>query len=125
MKLSNRHDLAMGLLIQLDDKPTSLRAMAVTLNTSLSYLEPIAQKLRRAELVRACRGPGGGYVRVKPLEEIAVGEVLNLFQKKNKTRAGVLDRIIGRVTDLTLADVMQDCPQPENGEKKTSVVEFV
>ena len=43
---------------------------------SLPYLEQLFVKLRRAGLVEAVRGPGGGYKLARAPEAIRVGEVL-------------------------------------------------
>ena len=42
----------------------------------LRYLEEVLQDLRRAGLVRAIRGPRGGYVLARASEEITVGDVM-------------------------------------------------
>ena len=43
---------------------------------SLAYLEQLFVKLRRAKLVVASRGPGGGYKLGKSVHEIRVSDVL-------------------------------------------------
>ena len=43
---------------------------------SLAYLEQLFVKLRRAEVVIASRGPGGGYTLGKTVHEIRVSDVL-------------------------------------------------
>ena len=43
---------------------------------SLSYLEQLFAALRKAKLVNATRGPGGGYSLHKPSEHISVAEIL-------------------------------------------------
>ena len=45
-------------------------------NISLAYLEQLFVKLRRAKLVVASRGPGGGYKLGKSVHEIRVSDVL-------------------------------------------------
>jgi Rrf2 family protein len=42
----------------------------------LRYLEQILQELRRAGLVEAKRGPGGGYALARPPEELALRDVV-------------------------------------------------
>ena len=46
-------------------------------NISLAYLEQLFVKLRRAKLVVASRGPGGGYKLGKSVHEIRVSDVLH------------------------------------------------
>ena len=43
---------------------------------SLSYLEQLFLKLRRAGIVEAVRGAGGGYRLAKPIGQISVRDVL-------------------------------------------------
>jgi Rrf2 family iron-sulfur cluster assembly transcriptional regulator len=43
---------------------------------SQSYLEQLFGKLRRADLVYAARGPGGGYRLSRPSSEIAIAEIV-------------------------------------------------
>lgn len=106
MEISNRHDVALGLLVNLRDSATSLRVIAVELGTSISYLESIAQKFRTAGLIRSTRGPGGGYTLAKPLEEICVGEVLSLLQsKKHKPRVGMVDNLVNRIAELPISQL--------------------
>jgi Rrf2 family protein len=42
----------------------------------LRYLEQILQELRRAGLVEAKRGPGGGYALARPPEELPLRDVV-------------------------------------------------
>ncbi len=43
---------------------------------SLSYLEQLFASLRKANLINAVRGPGGGYSLAKSSDEISVAEIL-------------------------------------------------
>ncbi|KGM88713.1 transcriptional regulator, BadM/Rrf2 family [Roseovarius mucosus DSM 17069] len=43
---------------------------------SLPYLEQLFVKLRRADLVKSVRGPGGGYRLMRPASEIRVTDIL-------------------------------------------------
>lgn len=44
---------------------------------SLSYLEQIFAKLKRAQLVSSARGPGGGYRLSRHPREISVGQIIH------------------------------------------------
>jgi Rrf2 family iron-sulfur cluster assembly transcriptional regulator len=46
-------------------------------NISLSYLEQLFAKLRRNELVKSVRGPGGGYRLSRGGDEIYVAEIID------------------------------------------------
>ncbi len=57
-------------------RPLSLADIAARLDLSLAYLEQLFMKLRRKELVRSVRGPGGGYVLGRAAEAISIGEIM-------------------------------------------------
>lgn len=54
----------------------SLADISVRQGISLSYLEQLFAKLRRAGLVSSSRGPGGGYRLGRPAEDINVAQVV-------------------------------------------------
>ena len=80
MKLSTKGRYAMMALADLalarPDDLVSLAAISKRQDISLPYLEQLFVKLRRAGLVEAARGPGGGYKLARTPEEIRVSEVL-------------------------------------------------
>ena len=80
MKLSTKGRYAMVALAELALQPDgtrlSLAELAERQKISLAYLEQLFVKLRRAELVKSVRGPGGGYVLARPASEIRVAEIL-------------------------------------------------
>lgn len=56
---------------------------------SLSYLEQLFAKLRRAHLVDSIRGPGGGYNLARTPAEISVAEIiLAINENIDATRCG-------------------------------------
>jgi len=58
------------------DKPVALADIAERQEISLSYLEQLFGKLRRAELVKSVRGPGGGYMLSRAASEIRISDVI-------------------------------------------------
>lgn len=48
---------------------------------SLSYLEQIFTRLRKAKLVKSVRGPGGGYLIGQPLTEITVQQIVEAMNE--------------------------------------------
>ncbi|MCF1709910.1 Rrf2 family transcriptional regulator [Tabrizicola sp. J26] len=80
MKLSTKGRYAMMALADLalarPDDLVSLAAISKRQDISLPYLEQLFVKLRRAGLVEAARGPGGGYKLARAPEDIRVSEVL-------------------------------------------------
>ena len=57
-------------------EPLSLGIISQRQNISLSYLEQLFAKLRRAKLVRSVRGPGGGYVLNAPAKDINLAQII-------------------------------------------------
>jgi Rrf2 family iron-sulfur cluster assembly transcriptional regulator len=56
--------------------PVTLAAISERQHISLSYLEQLFGKLRRAKLVSSVRGPGGGYKLAQGLPEITVANIV-------------------------------------------------
>ena len=81
------------------------REMAERQGIPLRYLEQILQDLRRAHLVEAKRGPGGGYALARPASEVRLSDLVaaldgpveamlsweDLPDGKRKPRAGAGD----------------------------------
>ena len=65
------------LAIQPETALVSLGEIAKRQSVSLPYLEQLFVKLRRADLVVAVRGPGGGYRLARPAAEIRVVDILS------------------------------------------------
>lgn len=57
-------------------RPVTLAAIAERQELSLTYLEQIFLRLRRAELVTSVRGPGGGYALARSASAIRIGEIM-------------------------------------------------
>ena len=56
--------------------PVTLAAISERQHISLSYLEQLFGKLRRARLVTSVRGPGGGYCLARPTAGITMAEII-------------------------------------------------
>ncbi|MGB0733006.1 MAG: Fe-S cluster assembly transcriptional regulator IscR [Pontibacterium sp.] len=67
----------LDLAIHNGQGPISLADISERQGISLSYLEQLFAKLRRNELVRSIRGPGGGYELNRSPEGINVAEVVD------------------------------------------------
>ena len=80
MKLSTKGRYAMVALTDLaeaeDGAVISLSDLSRRQDISLTYLEQLFVRLRRAGLVESVRGPGGGYRLARPASSIRVSEVL-------------------------------------------------
>ena len=84
MQLSTRGRYAVMALADLASRqaeecccgPVCLAEIAARQQLSLSYLEQLFGKLRRAGLVSSARGPGGGYKLAHPCEAIAIADIV-------------------------------------------------
>ena len=85
MKLSTKGRYAMvalaDLALQPAGTPVSLSEIARRQDLSLPYLEQLFVKLRRAGLVEAVRGPGGGYKLARTPSDIRVAEILTAVEE--------------------------------------------
>ena len=88
MKLSTKGRYAMVALADLalaeakaGAELVSLAEVAKRQDISLPYLEQLFVKLRRAGLVEAVRGPGGGYRLAKSPDSIRVSDVLEAVEE--------------------------------------------
>ena len=74
-------DIAVFITSRAVVKPVTTEDIAHGLNLSSSYTESILKELREAGLIRAHRGPGGGYqIRGNP-EEISLWDVVQHFEQ--------------------------------------------
>lgn len=80
MKLSTKGRYAVMAMVDLasygSGKPVSLAVIAERQEISLSYLEQLFGKLRRGELVKSVRGPGGGYLLSRPVADIRIADII-------------------------------------------------
>ena len=53
-----------------------LNAISERQQISLSYLEQLFSKLRRASLVESIRGPGGGYILAASADQINIAQII-------------------------------------------------
>ena len=84
MKLSTRAIYGLRAMIDLgvysEQEAVSIQSIAGRQNISVSYLEQLMAKLKRAGLVESTRGACGGYRLGRPAEEISVGDILRVLE---------------------------------------------
>ncbi|EOT26856.1 Rrf2 family protein [Eubacterium sp. 14-2] len=84
LKLSTKGKYGLRAFIDLavwgEEKPVALNSIAERQEISVSYLEQLMAKLKKAGLVKSLRGVNGGYTVAKPVEEISVGDVLRALE---------------------------------------------
>lgn len=80
MKLTTKGRYAVTAMLDValkpDSVPVTLADISERQGISLSYLEQLFSKLRKAGLVRSVRGPGGGYLLGRSADEINIAEVI-------------------------------------------------
>lgn len=80
MKITTRGEYALQALFDLiknsNGRAVKLMDIATRQNLPLAYLEQLFRKMRIAGIVKSVRGPGGGYIMAKALEDITAEDVL-------------------------------------------------
>ena len=80
MKLTSKGRYAVTAMLDLAFHtragPVTLSEISRRQDISLSYLEQLFTRLRKQQLVRSTRGPGGGYSLNRPADQIAVAEIV-------------------------------------------------
>jgi len=81
MRLTTKGRFAVTAMVDLSMRqsrgPVTLAAISERQHISLSYLEQLFGKLRRAKLVSSVRGPGGGYNLARSTGEITVADIIS------------------------------------------------
>jgi len=84
MKISTKGRYGLRAVLDLamngQTEAVALSSIAERQNISVSYLEQLVAKLRKAGIVNSIRGAQGGYVLAKPAEEISVGDILRALE---------------------------------------------
>lgn len=80
MKLSTKGRYAVMAMVDLarhsGGKPVALGEIAARQEISLSYLEQLFGRLRRGGLVKSVRGPGGGYLLARGLDDTRISDII-------------------------------------------------
>ncbi|MBO0613336.1 MAG: hypothetical protein RL122_1796 [Pseudomonadota bacterium] len=95
MKLTTKGRYAVTAMLDLalhnGDQPVSLAEISERQDISLSYLEQLFAKLRKAGLVVSMRGPGGGYQLNGTPESIVIADIISAVDENvDATRCGGL-----------------------------------
>jgi len=81
MRLTSKGRYAVRAMLDLtshsNGNPVRLQEISTRQNISLHYLEQLFRKLRNGRAVKSVRGPGGGYVLARPMDEITIKDVLD------------------------------------------------
>ncbi|MPV85528.1 Rrf2 family transcriptional regulator [Ostreibacterium oceani] len=87
MRLSTKGRYAVTAMIDLalhqeESQLVSLAEISEVQGISLSYLEQLFARLRRYDIVKGVRGPGGGYRLARPASDISIADIINAVDEK-------------------------------------------
>lgn len=81
MRLTSKGRYAVRAMLDLtshtNGNPVRLQEISTRQGISLHYLEQLFRKLRNGKAVKSVRGPGGGYVLARSMDEISIKDILN------------------------------------------------
>lgn len=84
MKISTKGRYGLRAVIDIaihgESDPVSLSDIAIRQNLSMSYLEQLIAKLKKANIVTSVRGAKGGYSLAAPQDKISVGDILRALE---------------------------------------------
>ena len=84
LKLSTKGQYGVRAMFELaknyNKGPLTIKEIAKRQGVSVSYLEQLMNRLRKSELIKSRKGPGGGYVINRKPAEISVGMILNSLE---------------------------------------------
>ncbi len=131
MRLTTKGRYAVTAMLDLafhsDTKPVTLTDIAARHTISLSYLEQLFSRLRRANMVKGIRGPGGGYTLADTADKINIADIIAAVDEPidatkcggeancQKEQAclthdlwmGLSDQIRAYLKDITLAQLLE------------------
>lgn len=93
MRLTTKGRYAVTAMLDLafhsQKKPVTLTDIATRQTISLSYLEQLFARLRRAGMVSGVRGPGGGYKLSRSASEINIADIITAVDEQiDSTKCG-------------------------------------
>lgn len=132
MKLTTKGKFAVTALLDIaiysedNEKPITLYNISERQNISLSYLEQLFVKLRKNNIVKSYKGPGGGYVLMRDLQDIHISEIIKAVDEDMDARtcrggknckdnskclthdlwAGLTQEMYGYLEKITLRDLL-------------------
>lgn len=114
MKISTKGRYGLRAVIDIaihekENEPVSLSDIAVRQDISISYLEQLIAKLKKAEIVTSVRGAKGGYSLAAPIDTISVGDILRALE--------------GDLSPVNCSEVIENgTPCKESGQCVTKLV---
>lgn len=110
MQITNSAYLAVECMAHLNDctldRPGKALWLAQAIHRSVSYTEALMARLRKAGLVTAKKGSGGGYVLSRPADRITIAEIFRAFDEPRG--AGAVPSAKGDGTDMSNTEALWD-----------------
>jgi Rrf2 family iron-sulfur cluster assembly transcriptional regulator len=117
----------LDLAFNSQNNPVTLTDIAARQTISLSYLEQLFARLRKAEIVVGVRGPGGGYQLRESPEKVSIAAIIEAVNEPiDSTKCGgeancqhdsiclthdlwvgLSEHIYGYLSNINLADLMK------------------
>lgn len=93
MRLTTKGRYAVTAMLDLafhsQTKPVTLTEIAARQTISLSYLEQLFARLRKAGIVQGVRGPGGGYQISRNLNDVSIAAIIEAVNEPiDSTKCG-------------------------------------
>lgn len=110
MRLTSKGRYAVRAMLDLtahsDGNPVRLQEISTRQTISLHYLEQLFRRLRNGQVVKSVRGPGGGYVLARPMDQISIKNVLDCVGENINPAKDILalaDEEINHTTEYHLS----------------------
>lgn len=92
MKISTKGRYAVSALIEIvlgnEKGPVTLSDLAAMQGISLSYAEQLFAGLRKQNLVKGTRGPGGGFTLARAAEDISIADIIRAVYDNDAMNTG-------------------------------------
>ncbi|MDD5657542.1 MAG: Rrf2 family transcriptional regulator [Elusimicrobia bacterium] len=107
-------------LARAEGEPITTLEAAESLKVSAAHLSKVLQRLGKAGIVRSVRGPRGGYLLGKPLQEIRLLDILEAIEGPmrlgrclmSEPRCGQNGCMLGDLLDTINRQVLQQFEKP-------------
>ena len=149
MRLTTKGRYAVTAMLDLafhsEKKPVTLTEIATRQTISLSYLEQLFARLRKAGMVKGVRGPGGGYKLSRVATEINIADIITAVDEPiDSTKCegkgdcqdgqpclthnlwmGLSDQIRNYLEGIGLGELLEREPVSEIAKRQDAQVEHV
>ncbi|MBF0208669.1 MAG: Rrf2 family transcriptional regulator [Oligoflexia bacterium] len=109
MRLTSKGRYAVRAMLDLTShtsgNPVRLQEISNRQGISLHYLEQLFRKLRNGRVVKSVRGPGGGYVLARNMDEISIKDILDCVGENINPARDIVgnDNVTADTVEFTLS----------------------